>query len=814
MGTIASDVTYALRALRRNPGLTAVIILSLGIGIGANTAIFSVVNALMLKPLPYPQPDRLAVLWLRSPGLGILQDWPSPGQYLDIKAQNHVFQEVAISQGRGMTLTGREQPEHVEVLTTSSSLFHMLGAKPQLGRLLLSSDDLPGQPKVAVLSHATWMRLYNGDRKVLGKTMTLSGDSYTIAGVLAPGFFLNHEVMQTIAGIEKMEIYLPLPFDADAQTKRRGDENFNITARLKPGVTMAQAQADISIIADRIRKQDHRSPTFTISVVSLNDQVVGDVRTAVLVLFGSVGLVLAIACANVANLLLSRAAAREKEMAIRTALGARWTRLARQLFTESALLGILGGIAGLLIAFLSLQVVRSINPGNIPRLETIGIDPIVLAFTFGVSILTSILFCAAPIGRAIRADVNSSLKSGSRSSGADGGFSGNRHRLRSLLVVAELGISLMLLVGAGLLIRSFGRIQQVQPGFNPDRLIAMQLGRSPNPQLADPKARQRSYQRVYAHIRDLPGVVNAAGTGVLPFTPSIGWGSINIEGYTPSPEQGELQVDLRNVSPRYFETMEVPILQGRVFGDQDVTDKAPHTTMIDEKMARRFFPKGDAVGKHIWFDPKDKYEIVGVVNVVKQYGLAVDTKMVAYFPAPGFGGYLVVRTRSAPESVASAIVTAVHEVDPYIPVFDVRTMPDRVHGSLARERFSMTMMTAFAVFAMILAAVGVYGALSYMVTQGFHDIGVRLALGASRRDILNLVVIRGMTLAGTGVVLGIFGAYALTRAMSALLFGVSAHDVTTFFGAPLFLAAVALLACYVPARRAAQVNPMVALRDE
>jgi len=814
MSAIASDLIYSLRTLRRNSGLTGVIILSLGIGIGANTAIFSVVNALMLKPLPYPEPERLAVLWLRSPGLGILQDWPSPGEYIDIKNQNHAFQEVAISQGRGMTLTGREQPEHVEVLATSSGLFRMLGAKPELGRLLLASDDSPGQAKIAILSHATWMRLYNGDRSVLGKTMTLNGDSYAIAGVLAPDFFLNHEVMQTIAGIEKMEIYLPLAFAADAVTTRRGDENFNITARLKPGVTMTQAQADVSIIADRIRKQDHRSPTFTISVVSLNDQVVGDVRTAVLVLFGSVGLVLAIACANVANLLLSRAAAREKEMAIRTALGARWTRLARQLFTESVLLGMLGGAAGLVIALLSLQVVRSINPGNIPRLETIGIDLTVLSFTFGVSILTSVLFCAAPIGRAIRADVNSALKSGSRSGGADGGFSGARHRLRGLLVVAELGISLMLLVGAGLLIRSFSRIQHVQPGFNPDHLIAMQMGRTPNPQLADPKARQRSYQRVYAHVRNLPGVVNAAGTGVLPFTPSIGWGSINVEGYTPGPEQGELQVDMRNVSPRYFETMEVPVLQGRQFNDQDVADKAPRTTMVDEKMARRFFPRGDAVGKHIWFDPKDKFEIVGVVNVVKQYGLAADTKMVAYFPAPGFGGYLVVRTRTAPESAASAIITAIHEVDPYIPVFDLRTMPDRVHGSLARERFSTTMMTAFAVFALILAAVGVYGALSYMVTQGFHDIGVRVALGASRRDILSLVASRGMTLAGSGILLGILGAYALTRAMSALLFGVSAHDFATFLSAPLFLIAVALLACYVPARRAAQVNPMVALRDE
>ena len=550
--TFLSDIRYALRTLRKNIGLSAVIVLSLGIGIGANSALFSVVNALMLKPLPYPEPDRLAVLWLRSPGLGIMQDWPSPGQYLDIKNQNHVLEEIAISQGRGMTLTGREQPEHVEVLRTSSGLFHMLGARPQLGRLLLREEDSPGKPNVAVLSHAMWMRLYNGDRNVLGKTMLLNGDSYIIVGVLAPGFLLNHEIMQTIGGIDKMEIYVPLPLAPDAVTKLRGDENYNLTARLRPGVTMAQAQADITIIANRIRQKDHRSPTFTISIVSLTEQVVGDVRTAVLVLFGSVGFVLAIACANVANLLLSRAAAREKEIAIRTALGARWVRIARQLFTESALLGMLGGLAGLLIAFLGLRVVHAINPGNIPRLETIGIDPTVLTFTLCVSLLTSILFSAAPIGRAIGVDVNTSLKSGGRSTQSDGGFSGARHRLRGMLVVAELAISLMLLVGAGLLIRSFGQLQEVQPGFNPDHVLSMQLGRTPNPQLADGKARQRSYQRVYAHLRDLPGVQNAGGTGVLPFTPSIGWGGINVDGYTPTPEQGELQADLRNVFAPLF----------------------------------------------------------------------------------------------------------------------------------------------------------------------------------------------------------------------------------------------------------------------
>jgi len=810
-----SDFRYALRSLVKNPGMTAVIVLSLGIGIGANSAIFSVVNALMLKPLPYPDPDRLAVLWLRSPGLGIMQDWPSPGEYIDIKNENHTFEDIAISQGGGMTLTGREQPEHVEVLQTSSALFPILGARAEFGRLLLKDEDAPGHAPVAILSNAAWKKYFNGDRGVLGKTAILNGKSYTIAGVLSPDFVMNHEIIQTIGGIEKMEIYIPLPLAPDAVTKERGNENYNLTGRLRKGVTLAQAKADIKVIAERMKQKDKRSPTFTIDVVSLNDQVVGDVRTVILVLFGSVGLVLAIACANVANLLLSRAAAREKEMAIRTALGAKWTRIARQLLTESIALGLLGACAGLLIAFAALQVVRTMNPGNIPRLESIGIDPAVLAFTFGVSILTSILFCAAPIARAIRADVNSSLKSGGRNTQSDGGFSGARHRLRGLLVVSQLAISLMLLLGAALLIRSFGRLQEVKPGFNPENVISMQLGRTPNPQFDgkdSDKGRQRDYQRVFAHVAELPGVKMVGGTQVLPFTSSIGWGGISIEGYTPPPDQGELQVDLRGVTPHYFETMQVPLLQGRTFTDQDTADNAARTAMIDEKFAARFFPKG-AVGKQIWFNPKEKYTIVGVANVVKQYGLGADTKMVAYFPVIR-GNYMVVRTQEAPEKMASAIVSAVHQVDPYIPVFDIRTMPQRVHESLARERFSMTMMTAFAVFAMILASVGVYGALSYMVTQGMHDIGIRVALGASRRDIVGMVVKRGMELAGVGIVMGIAGAFALSRALTAMLFGVTAHDTVAFTGAPLLLAAVALLACCIPARRATRVDPMTALRDE
>jgi predicted permease len=811
MRSILSDFRFGFRTLFKSPGLTLVIVLSLAIGIGANTAIFSVVNALLLKPLPYPNPDRLAVLWLRSPGLGIPQDWPSPGEFIDIQTQNRVFAEMAISQGNSMTLTGRDQPERVQVLRTSSPLFHILGAKPLMGRLLLPDEDRPGRPAVAILSYGTWKGLFGGDPGIVGRNIILNGNPCAVVGVLQPEFMLNNEVMQTVGGNERSDIYMALPLGADA-VRDRGNENYNLTARLKPGVTMAEAQADVSIIARRIREQDKRDPTFTVSVVPLIEQVVGNVRRAVLVLLGSVALVLLIACANVANLLLSRAAARQKEVAIRTALGAGWTRLVRQLLSESVLLGVLGGAAGLAIAFWSLSVVRAIHPGNIPRFDAIGIDGTVLAFTFGISILTGLVFGIAPAMRAVRADLNTALRSGGRSTQGDGGFGGSRNRLRGALVVSELALSLMLLIGAGLLIRSFVRLEGVPPGFNPDHVISMRVSAN-GPKYRDDKVVVQFYRELGDNIMRLPGVTSQGGVSALPFTPSVGWGSIEVEGYTKSASQPELQVDLREATPQYFRTMETPLIEGRFFNGHDTPD-GQRAALIDQKMAQRFWPHGGAVGKHVWFDPKKPYAIVGVVGVVKQYGLDTDTRMVVYFPPASNSMYIVTRTSGDPGSLASSMVRAAHALDRDVPVYDVRTMQDRMYDSLARQRFATTMLGAFAVFAMILAAIGVYGAISYLVTQGAHDIGVRIALGASRRNILKMVVRRGMGLAGTGIACGLVGAAALTRVMASLLFGVSAHDVAAFTAAPVFLAIVALAACYVPARRATRVDPMVALREE
>lgn len=814
-----ADIRYALRGFGRAPLFALVAVLSLAIGIGANSAIFSVVNALLLRPLPYPDPDRLAILWLRSPGINIMRDWPSPGEYNDVLTQNSSFEEMSISQGGGATLAGLDQPENVELLLTSSSLFHLLGAKPLYGRLLLPEDDKPGKAPVAILSYSTWTRLFSANPNVVGRSITLYGtggmgsgadkNQFTVAGVLPRDFLLNDEIMPTVSSTRRMDIFLPLPLDAKALAQRF-DENYNLMARLKPGVTMAQAQADVSIIAARIREKDKRDHTFTISVVPLMEQVVGDVRRALLVLFGSVALVLLIACANVANLLLSRATGRQKEVAVRAALGASWTRVMRQLLTESILLSLAGGAAGLLIAEWSLYVVHAVNPGNIPRLEVIGIDARVLAFTFGVAIVTGVVFGLAPALRALNLDLSSVLKSGGRSSQGDGGFRLSRHRLRGLLVVSELAFSLMLLIGAGLLIRSFARLQNVPPGFNPDHVISMRLGVD-NHRFQTREEANQFFDEMEREIAGVPGVISEGTVSSLPFTSSVGWGGIDIEGFMPQPGQ-EIQVDQRGASHDYFHTMEIPLIKGRVFDERDMVTNAPPVCVIDQKFADRFWPRGDALGKHLG-KGKTRLEIVGVVGVVKEYGLDVDPRMAMYRPGPG-GEYLVARTSTDPAAAARSIVSVLHQSDPARPIYDVRTMQDRMADSMARQRFATIMLGVFAAFAMVLAAVGVYGVMSYLVSQTRHDIGLRIALGAQKNNILWLVVRQGMGLAGAGILLGLAGALALTRLMASLLFGVGATDLATFSVVSLMLAAVALLATYIPAWRATEVDPMMVLREE
>ena len=816
MHTLFQDLRFALRTLRKNMMLTVVMVASLAIGIGANSAIFSVVDALLLRPLPYPQPDRLAAVWLHSPAIGILRDWPSPGEYIDVQNENHSFEEMALAQSRTFILTGREQPERVFGLRTQSSLLEMLGAKPLLGRLLLPEEDKPGKPDVAILSERVWKRLFNADPGILGRTIVLNDNPFIVAGVLQRGFMLNAEVMPSETPMDKMDVFAPLPLGADA-VKRRGDENYNIMVRLNPGVSVKQAQADIDVIASRIREKDKRDASFGMHVIGLQEQVVGDVRRALLVVLGSVGLVLLIACANVANLLLTRAAGREKELAVRTALGADWRQLARQLLTESVLLGLLGGGVGLLVAQLSIYIVRAMNPGNIPRLEDIAVNGAVLMFTLGVSLTTGIVFGVAPLWRALKVDVNSSLKAGGRSGQGEGGLHLRRHSLRGLLVVSELTLSLMLLIGAGLLTRSFVRLQSVPPGFNTHHVVTMEVAAAGREYQNDKNHKPiiNFYKEVETRVSHLPGVVAEGVVSALPLTGEVGWGGIDVEGYAPPPGQ-ELQADIRVAGTGYFRTMEIPLRKGRFFNEDDTADK-PQVVIIDEKFAQRFWPDGDPIGKHLWFDPKKPITIVGVVGVVKQYGLETEGKIATYFPhqqMPGQRMFLAVRTSSEAAALASAVVSEIHAVDPDVVVYGIRTMQERMHDSLARQRFSSTMLGAFAVFALLLAAVGLYGVMSHLVTQSTRDIGLMVTLGAQPGNIISLVVRQGMQLVGIGIVVGLVGAALLTRVMSSLLFGVSATDAFTFAAVPALLAAVAFAATVIPAWRATRVDPMVALREE
>jgi predicted permease len=808
------DLRYAVRMLGKNVTLTLVIVASLAIGIGANAAIFSVVDALLLRPLPYPDADRLAAVWIHSPGIGIFRDWPSPGQYLDLQNQNHSFEEMALGQSRPFTLTGVERPERLAGMRGQSNLLKMLGAHALLGRVFAPAEDNPGQPASVILSYRFWQRQFNSDPNIVGQSVKLDGNPTTVVGVLPRDFMLNAEVMPSEEPLDKMDIFLTLPLGAEAP-QNRFDENYNILVRLKPGVSVVQAQADVDVIANRIREKDKRDRTFGMQVVQLQEMVVGDVRRALLVLLGAVTLVLLIACANVANLLLTRAAAREKEVAVRTALGASFSQLARQLLTESVLLSLLGGVAGLFAAKTSLDLVRAMNPGSIPRLEDVQINWTVLLFTFGVSLLTGILFGLAPVWRALRVDLNTSLKSGGRTGQSEGGLYLRRHRLRGLLVVSELALSLVLVAGAGLLVRSFMRLQNVPPGFNADKVLTMQVA-STGPKYHDDKALANFHREVEDRISHLPGVAAQGFVSVLPLTGSVGWGTIHVEGYTPPPGQ-ELQVDLRTASADYFRAMEIPLVKGRFYTEHDNSD-APRAVIIDQKFADRFWPESDPIGKHVWFDPKRPYTIVGVVGVVKQYGLEADTKIVTYRSdqqSPDSGMFLAVRSStSSPQGLAAAIVDQIHAVDPDVVAYGVRPMEERLYESLARQRFSSTMLGAFAALALLLAAVGLFGVMSYLVSQSTRDIGVLVTLGAQPGNIMAVVLRQGMELAAIGIFAGLVGALALTRVMSSLLFEVSAFDPLTFALVTVLLLGVAFAATAVPAWRTTRVDPMVALRDE
>ncbi len=822
MNTLLADIRYAFRSFKKTPGFIAVVVLSLAIGIGACTSLFSIANALLLRPLPYKDAERLVILWNRSPGLNITQDWFSTAQYFDIKNGHRGLEQVALAIGGNENLTGNGDPERVGTIHVSSNLLPMLGEKAALGRLFLAEEDVKGAAPTAVLSYGMWTRRYGSDPQIVGKSIQVNGISREVVGVLPKSFSLPREVMPTLDGAEQADILLPLPLSPDA-ARIRAHEDYNIIGKLRPGVSPRQAQAEMDTITARLRHDypDVYPPNggLTFGVVPLLEQVVGDARYSLFVLLGAVGFVLLIACANVANLQLSRAVSRQKEIAVRAALGASRTRILRQLFTESVLLALGGGALGTLFSFVCVHWVHVLGPKSVPRLATIGVDGEALLFTAALCVFSGILFGLAPAWRATQIDLHGTLKDAGRGSAGAGSVWGRGRNLRRMLVISEMALSVILLIGAGLLIRSFARLLQVSPGFNPENVLTVELSMN-GPKYKDAPTILAAYHQLWQRLEALPGVTAAGAITSLPLSEMYAWGPIVIEGRTPPPGENFINADQRIAGGDYFQAMEIPLRSGRFFNADD-TEAHPRVAIIDDFMAQEYWPHEDPLGKRIRFgglDADGKWiTIVGVVGRIKQYTLDTDSRIAFYLPQTQYASpsmNVVLRSRNDPAGLTSAVKKEIHAIDSDLPMYNVRTMQQRLDESLARRKFSLLLLTGFAGFALALATIGVYGVIAYLVNQGTRELGIRIALGASQRNILALVLRQGMALALTGVAIGVAGAFALTRLMQSLLYGVKATDALTFAAIPILLAVIALLTSLIPARRAARIDPMVSLRSE
>jgi putative ABC transport system permease protein len=816
MDTLLQDVKHGLRALARNPGFTLVAVVALALGIGANSAIFSVVNAVLLRPLPYPEPDRLMSVWQNNRVRGWHQDVVTPLDFIEWREGNRSFASMAAYFGAGFNVRTGTEVDRLRGADVSVDFFRVLGAPPVTGRDFAAADETSSAGRLVILGHSLWQRRFGGDPRVIGSPVTLNSESFTIVGVAPPGLqFPEKSELWTLAK-NRIPTNPFVPADADI-TKMRGIHYLYAIARLKEGVPLSQARAEMDTLAARQEKENPQTNSEVgVEIVPLHESIVGEVRPALLIFLGAVGLVLLIACANVANMSLARAAARRREIAVRTALGASRRRIVRQCLTESVLLSLVGGTAGLLFALWGTDLLAALAPDAIPGSASVRVDLWVLGFTLALSVLTGVLFGLLPALQASSAQPQEALREGGRTSS-----SGRSARLmRGALVVSEMAVALVLLTGAGLLVKSFLRLQRIDPGVSIDRVLTLRL-RLPDARYAQAERQVRFYDDVLRRIQELPGVTAAGLTSDLPLGGTDSFLSFGIEGRPQEklgqgPEGGYHQVSLD-----YFRTLGIPLLRGRQFDARDV-QKAPEVAIVSETLAKRYWPGEDPIGRRISFGTDDKGEpswttIVGVTADVRQKGLHAEPRPEVYvssLQSPSRYATLIVRSPLDAASLGASVRREVQAVDADIPLYDVKTMREVLDGSLAARRFNMALLALFAGVAVLLAGVGLYGVLAYMVTQRTHEIGVRMALGARPGDVLRLVVGQGMALSLGGVLLGILGALALTRLLTSLLVGVAATDPWTFGLVALLLSGVACLACYVPARRAARVDPLIALRYE
>lgn len=809
MNTFWQDLRYGFRMLLKNPGFAIVAVLTLALGIGANTAIFSVVNSVLLGPLPYKDADKLAIVWESRPAEG--RNVANPANFMDWKEQNQSFTDMAAFADSRSVLVGDGEPEEIPRQFTTPNLFSILGADALLGRTLLPGDGAPDQPIAVVISYGLWQRRFGGDPGIIGRKLNLDRRDATVVGVMRPDFqwFIRKGSLTAKAPD------LWIPFLITGENRVRQGRFLTVVARLKPDVTPAQAQADIKTIASRLEQQyNDFNANWSANVVPLRDQLTGDIRLPLLVLLGAVGFVLLIACANVANLLLARAASRQKEIAIRAALGARRWRVIRQLLTEGVPLAVIGGIFGLLLAWWGTSLLASLSPPELIDLSQVKINSTVLSFTLAVSMLTGLLFSLAPSLESTRLNLNDSLKEGVKGSGGSSGT----NRLRSLFVIGEVALALVLLVGAGLLIRSFSRLQSVDPGFNPANVLTMRVV------LPGRKYDQESkvvgfFKQAIEQTEALPGVESAGAISFLPFAGPYSGTGFEIDGLpVPAPGQ-EPKTGVCVTDANFFKAMQIPLIRGRLYTENEATEMR-HVVVVNEALARKYFPNEEALGKRIKIDMKDENvpsEIIGIVGDSKHKSLDGEIEPMSYWPHPELAYpfmTLVIRTNGDVSNLAAGVRNVIQTLDPEQPISDVRTMDSLLAKSIAKARFSTMLLTIFAGLALALAAIGIYGVISYVVTQRGHEIGVRMAMGAQASDVFKLVLRNGMGLAVIGVGIGLAGAFALTRVMTTLLFGVTPTDAVTFATVSALLLGVALLACFIPARRATKVDPLTALRYE